>query len=86
MPLAAKMTNPPDSDALTANWVAPAPADEVMRWLGSSAAGLSSTEASARLECWGPNAVRTHQARRTRGHAHRIRRRAAHFHYFNGSR
>src|SRR5262249_11974048 len=34
--------------------------DEVFRWLDSSSAGLSSTEASARLARCGPNAVRTH--------------------------
>jgi Mg2+-importing ATPase len=47
-------------NALTAEMVAAAPVDEVMRWLDSSAAGLSSTEASARLARYGPNAVRTH--------------------------
>ena len=50
----------PDSAALTAKQVAAAPVDEVLRWLDSSAAGLSSTEASARLTRYGPNAVRTH--------------------------
>ena len=55
-----KVTNPPDSAALTAKQVATAPVDEVLRWLDSSAAGLSSTEASARLLRYGPNAVRTH--------------------------
>jgi len=35
--------------------------DDVMVWLDSSAAGLSSVEASARLERFGPNAVRTHR-------------------------
>ncbi|MFZ1179609.1 MAG: magnesium-translocating P-type ATPase [Mycobacterium sp.] len=50
----------PDSAALTAKLVAAAPVDEVLRWLDSSAAGLSSTEASARLTRHGPNAVRTH--------------------------
>jgi Mg2+-importing ATPase len=51
---------PLDSHALTATRVAAAPVDEVLRWLDSSAAGLSSTEASARLARYGPNAVRTH--------------------------
>lgn len=40
--------------------VAAAPVDDVLRWLGSSAEGLSSGEAAARLARWGPNAVRTH--------------------------
>ncbi|MGA9675194.1 MAG: magnesium-translocating P-type ATPase [Mycobacterium sp.] len=50
----------PDSAALTTKLVAAAPVDEVLGWLDSSAAGLSSTEASARLARYGPNAVRTH--------------------------
>ncbi len=50
----------PASSALTAAQVAAAPADEVMDWLHSSADGLSSTEAAARLARHGPNAVRTH--------------------------
>ena len=33
----------------------------MLRWLDSSAEGLSSAEASARLVRYGPNAVRTHQ-------------------------
>ena len=40
--------------------VAAAPVDEVLRRLDSSAAGLSSAEAAARLTRYGPNAVRTH--------------------------
>ncbi len=59
MSLTPKVTAP-DSAALTAKLVAAAPVDEVLRWLDSSAAGLSSTEASARLTRHGPNAVRTH--------------------------
>jgi Mg2+-importing ATPase len=55
-----KVTNAPDSQVLTAKQVATASVDEVLRWLDSSAAGLSSTEASARLARYGPNAVRTH--------------------------
>ncbi len=50
----------PDSAALSTDRVAAAPVDEVLRWLDSSAAGLSSTQASARLARYGPNAVRTH--------------------------
>lgn len=50
----------PESGAVTAKQVAAAPVEEVLRWLGSSAAGLSGTEASARLLRNGPNAVRTH--------------------------
>ena len=49
-----------DSVALDTKSVAAAPVDEVLRRLGSSAAGLSSAEASARLASHGPNAVRTH--------------------------
>ena len=50
----------PMFSALTAAQVAAAPADEVMDWLHSSADGLSSAEAAARLARYGPNAVRTH--------------------------
>ncbi|WP_156349735.1 HAD-IC family P-type ATPase, partial [Mycobacterium sp. UM_3] len=50
----------PDSAALSAKLVAAAPVDEVLRRLGSSAAGLSGAQAAARLERYGPNAVRTH--------------------------
>ncbi len=49
-----------DSVALDTKSVAAAPVDEVLRRLDSSAAGLSSAEASARLARYGPNAVRTH--------------------------
>ncbi|WP_068187570.1 magnesium-translocating P-type ATPase, partial [Mycobacterium sp. UM_CSW] len=45
---------------LTAKRVAEAPVEAVLEWLGSSAAGLSSAEAAARLAQHGPNAVRTH--------------------------
>ncbi|HEY7051947.1 MAG TPA: magnesium-translocating P-type ATPase [Mycobacterium sp.] len=41
--------------------VASACVDEVARWLESSADGLSSAEASARLQRLGPNSVRTHR-------------------------
>ncbi len=50
----------PDSAALTTARVAAAPVDEVLRWLDTSATGLSSNEASDRLARCGPNAVRTH--------------------------
>lgn len=53
-------TDAPDSAALTARQVAAAPVDQVLHWLDSSAAGLSSAEAAARLVRLGPNAVRTH--------------------------
>ena len=59
MSLAPKVTAP-DTQVLTTKQVAAAPVDEVLRWLDSSAAGLSSAEASARLARYGPNAVRTH--------------------------
>jgi len=42
-------------------WAASAPLDEVLRWVDSSADGLSGVEASARLLRYGPNAVRTHR-------------------------
>jgi P-type Mg2+ transporter len=45
--------------ALTVPRVAAAPLDEVMRWLDTSAAGLSSAQASARFVRHGPNSVRT---------------------------
>ncbi|WP_156738284.1 MULTISPECIES: cation-transporting P-type ATPase, partial [unclassified Mycobacterium] len=60
MPLSTKVTDAPDSSALTATRVAAATAEEVLGWLDSSAAGLSSAEAAARLARHGPNAVRTH--------------------------
>lgn len=47
--------------ALTANEVAAAPIDEVLNRLDSSAAGLSGTEAAARLLRYGANVVRTHR-------------------------
>ena len=40
--------------------VAAGPIDQVLRWVDSSAEGLSSAEVSARLARYGPNAVRTH--------------------------
>jgi len=60
MSLTPKVSTPPDSAALTAKQVAEAPVDQVLQWLDSSAAGLSSAEAGARLTRYGPNAVRTH--------------------------
>lgn len=49
-----------DRAPLTAKEVAAAPAERVLQWLDSSASGLSSTEAVARQERYGLNAVRTH--------------------------
>ena len=60
MSLTPKVTSAPDWAALTAKQVAAAPVDEVLHRLDSSAAGLSSAQASARLARYGPNAVRTH--------------------------
>ena len=37
------------------------PLDDVLRWLDSSADGLSSVDASARLIRYGPNSLRTHR-------------------------
>ncbi|OCB34513.1 magnesium-translocating P-type ATPase [Mycobacterium malmoense] len=51
----------PESAATTTKRVAAASVDEVLRWLDSSAAGLSAAEAAARLARYGPNAVRTHR-------------------------
>ena len=45
---------------MTVPRVAAAELDEVMGWLDTSAAGLSSAEASARFVRYGPNSVRTH--------------------------
>ena len=59
MSLAPKATAP-DSHALTTNLVAASPADEILRRLDSSAAGLSSAQVADRLARYGPNAVRTH--------------------------
>ncbi|OBH46868.1 magnesium-translocating P-type ATPase [Mycobacterium mantenii] len=50
----------PDA-ATTTKTIAAAPVDEVLRWLDSSPAGLSSAEAAARVTRYGPNAVRTHR-------------------------
>ena len=41
--------------------MASATPEEVLGWLNSSRAGLTSTEAVARLARYGPNAVRTHR-------------------------
>ena len=60
MSFAPKVTAP-GPGAVTATQVAPASVGEVLRWLDSSAAGLSGAEASARLARYGPNAVRTHR-------------------------
>jgi len=60
MSLTPKVTDASDTGAVTAKQVAAASVDEVLRWLDSSAAGLSGTEAAARLVRYGPNAVRTH--------------------------
>src|ERR1700751_978167 len=59
MSFAPKVTAP-GSGAVTAEQVSAASVGEVLRWLDSSAAGLSGTEASGRLARYGPNAVRTH--------------------------
>jgi len=48
-------------NALTAGQVATAPLPEVMRRLDTSANGLSTSEAAARLTLVGPNSVRTHR-------------------------
>ena len=48
-------------DGLTVGRVASAPLSDVLGWLGSSAEGLSSAEASARFDRFGPNALRTHR-------------------------
>lgn len=50
----------PQSAAVSTERVAAAQVEDVLRWLDSSAAGLSSAEAAARLLRHGPNAVRTH--------------------------
>ncbi|WP_118914360.1 magnesium-translocating P-type ATPase [Mycobacterium shigaense] len=61
MSSAPKVADVPDLSGLTAKQVAAAPADELLRRLASSTAGLSSSEAAARLLRCGPNAVRTHR-------------------------
>ncbi|ORW25781.1 magnesium-translocating P-type ATPase [Mycobacterium palustre] len=61
MSFAPMVIDAPGSAALTAKQVAAASVDEVLQWLDTSAAGLSGTEASARLARYGPNAVRTHR-------------------------
>jgi Mg2+-importing ATPase len=48
-------------EALTAARVSSAPLADALRWLDTSAEGLSSAKASARLLRYGPNSVRTHR-------------------------
>src|SRR6201997_120510 len=48
-------------EALTAARISSAPLADVLRWLDTTAEGLSGAEASARLLRYGPNAVRTHR-------------------------
>ncbi|MGY4711699.1 magnesium-translocating P-type ATPase [Mycolicibacterium sp. CBM1] len=50
---------PPPS--LTAAAVAAAPLTDVLGWLDTTAGGLSTTEAAARLATFGPNSLRTHR-------------------------
>ncbi|WP_019971528.1 magnesium-translocating P-type ATPase [Mycobacterium sp. 141] len=58
-----KVSDGPQLAVLTARRAAAASVDEVLAALNSSAAGLSSAEATARLARSGPNAVRTHQVK-----------------------
>ena len=60
MSMTPKAPTPALPETLTAERVAAGAIDEVMRWVDSSAEGLSSAEVSARLARYGPNAVRTH--------------------------
>ena len=55
-----KVAKAAEPATLTAKQVAAAPTDRVLQWLDSSAAGLSSAEASARQERYGLNAVGIH--------------------------
>jgi len=48
-------------EALTAARISSAPLADVLRWLDTTAEGLSGAEASARLLRYGPNSVRTHR-------------------------
>ncbi|MGN6610415.1 MAG: magnesium-translocating P-type ATPase [Angustibacter sp.] len=57
----------------SAAWAAGARAPEVLRELGSDVRGLSAAEASARLERYGPNAVRSHEVRRWQVLVHQLR-------------
>src|ERR1700693_3635399 len=50
-----------DIEALTAARISSAPLADVLRWLDTTAEGLSGAEASARLLRYGPNSVRTHR-------------------------
>src|SRR5271165_331173 len=49
------------SEALTADAVAAAPVEQVLGWLDTSAAGLSSAQAAKRLARFGSNVIRTHR-------------------------
>ncbi|MGN6301830.1 MAG: magnesium-translocating P-type ATPase [Angustibacter sp.] len=49
------------------------PAPDVVRELGADVHGLTSPEAAARLERYGPNAVRTHEVRRWQVLVHQLR-------------
>lgn len=55
------MTATADDHALTATAVAGAPLTDVLRWLDTSAEGLSSDAAAERLARVGPNSLRTHR-------------------------
>src|SRR6202051_918586 len=55
---------PPTSvniEELTAARISSAPLADVLRWLDTTAEGLSGAEAAARLLRYGPNSVRTHR-------------------------
>ena len=55
------MTAIADDRALTVPAVAAAPLSDVLRRLGTTADGLTSAEAAARLARFGPNSLRTHR-------------------------
>jgi Mg2+-importing ATPase len=57
------VTEEPNQQALTARQAATAPADQILRLLGSSPGGLSTADAATRLAQFGPNAVRTHHVK-----------------------
>ena len=58
--MTSKLPTPAIREPVTAQAVATASVEQVLRWLDSSAGGLSSAQASERLAQDGPNAIRTH--------------------------
>ncbi len=59
--MTSKLPIPAIREAVTAQAVATASVQQVLRWLDSSTDGLSSAQVHERLAQYGPNAIRTHR-------------------------